>query len=88
MFWGYDLYTFEDGYTPSRNAWDKFKRDFKRKYGDDFILEDDKRGNLRIYALVGRFSSREFKELYETKSKKRVMLGNMCEIDIIEKDSD
>lgn len=78
----------DDGYVPSKEAMQRFD-DYLLKMGyytntrDGVIINDGHHGNMRVYAVVARFSSEEFERQFER--IRRITLGNMCEVDIVEK---
>ncbi len=86
MSFSWGNYTFlKDGYNPSKEAMKKFD-EYLLKTGynvDDILICDDCKGDMGVYVLVARFSSEEFERRFE--NRRRITLGNMCEIDIIEK---
>ncbi|MBI2547385.1 MAG: hypothetical protein HYW23_02980 [Candidatus Aenigmarchaeota archaeon] len=81
-------FSFRDGYTPTKEAVGRLYG-YLTKLGyppDKIFIDDGPYGTMGIAIRYCLFSSEEFKRRFER--TRRVTLGNMCEIDIIEKDSD
>lgn len=78
-------YNFRDGYTPTEEAMDRLDR-YLAKLGyskEQILIGDGSNGTMEIYAVIMRFGSVDFIKRFET--TRRITLGNMCEIDIVER---